>query len=310
MPGNFESLPNPLVMTDELCRAILAYTDSHPGTNGVVPTEIPGLVIVRGDAPTTIQRVFYEPALIFVLQGAKDVSLGGASFAYGAGAFLIMSVGMPVLSKITQASRERPYLALAFAIDLGLVDELRREIDVSQDAAPHTSRLGLFVGRADARQRETLARLTPLLASPQAVRVLGPGLVREIVYWTMTGREGTELRRLAAPDTHARRIAEAIAVLREAYTETVSIERLAAIAQMSPSAFHLHFKAMTSISPLQYQKQLRLLEARRLMLTGGADATRAAYRVGYESASQFSREYARMFGDPPRRDLAKNGGAA
>lgn len=292
-------------MTGELSGAILAYTDANSGANGLWPTEIPGLHLIRGDRETALQHAFYDRALIVVVQGAKDVLLGNARFAYMAGQYLVMSVGLPVLASITDACEDRPYLALALTIDLRLINDLIDEMRPVAVATPPPSRLGLFVGTLEERQRDAIARLLALLATPEALRVLYPSIAREIFYWMLTGRDGAEIRRLAAPDSHTQRIAVAIAVLRSDFTASVSIERLAASANMSPSSFHHHFKLVTSMSPLQYQKHLRLLEARRLMLASGADATRAAYEVGYESTSQFSREYARMFGAPPRRDVVR-----
>jgi AraC-like DNA-binding protein len=290
-------------MTDALRDAILAYTDAHPGTNGVFRTELPSLTLIRGDRETSLEHVFYDPALIVVVQGSKDLMLGDARLTYRAGQYLVLSVGLPVLASITDASDDRPYLALALTIDLRLINDLMDQLGPVPDSTPAPSRLGLFVGTLDAQQADAIARLTALLAKPDAMRVLYPSIAREIFYWTLTGRDGAEVRRLATPDSHTQRIADAINVIRAQFTENVPIERLAAIAHMSPSSFHHHFKVVTSMSPLQYQKQLRLLEARRLMLANGADATRAAYQVGYESTSQFSREYGRMFGAPPRRDV-------
>ena len=290
-------------MSDALREAILAYTDTHPGTNGIYRTALPGLHLIRGNNETPLQHQFYEPALIVVVQGSKETMLGDKRFAYRAGQYLVMSVGLPVQASITNASDEHPYLALALTIDVGIINDLLRELGTVAAATPAPTRLGLFIGTLDTHQTEAIARLAALLATPDALRVLYPSIAREIFYWTLTGRDGAEIGRLATPDSHTQRIAHAISVMRETYTETVPIERLAAIAHMSPSSFHHHFKLITSMSPLQYQKQLRLLEARRLMLASGADATHAAYQVGYESASQFSREYARMFGAPPRRDV-------
>ncbi len=290
-------------MTDALRDAILAYTAAHPGTSGVYKTEIPSLNLIRGDGETSLQHAFYDPALIVVVQGSKDLMLGDALFTYTAGQYLVLSVGLPVLASITDASDDRPYLALSLTIDFGLINDLMDQLGRVPDATPRPPRLGLFVGTLDAQQADAIARLAALLATPGAMRVLYPSIAREIFYWILTGLDGAEIRRLAMPDSHTQRIAEAINVMRAEFTESVSIERLAAIAHMSPSSFHHHFKVVTSMSPLQYHKQLRLLEARRLMLANGVDATRAAYQVGYESASQFSREYARMFGAPPRRDV-------
>ena len=290
-------------MSDALRDAILAYTDEHPSPTGIHHTEIPNLALVRGDRPTSLQHALYDPALIVVVQGSKDLLLGPARFTYTAGQYLVMSVGLPVLASITDASDERPYLALALNIDLRLINDLMDQLGRVPDSTPGPSRLGLFVGTLDAQQAGAVARLAALLAMPEAMRVLYPSIAREIFYWTLTGPDGAEIRRLATPDSHTQRIARAIKVMRAEFSESVSIERLAAVAHMSPSSFHHYFKVVTSMSPLQYQKQLRLLEARRLMLASGADARRAAYHVGYESTSQFSREYARMFGAPPRRDV-------
>jgi AraC-like DNA-binding protein len=291
-------------MADTLADAILAYTDAHPAAaDGVYPTEIPGLGLIRGGRETPLQHAFYEPALIVVVQGSKELLLGDARFRYTAGHYLALSVGLPVLASITEATDDRPYLALAITLDLRLINDLMDEIGRVQDSTPAPPRLGLFVGTLDAHQADAIGRLAALLATPDAMRVLYRSIVREIFYWTLTGRDGGDIRRLAAANGRTQSIAEAIKVMRAEFAEGVSIERLAAIAHMSPSSFHHHFKAVTSMSPLQYQKQLRLLEARRLMLAGGIDATRAAYEVGYESASHFSREYVRMFGAPPRRDV-------
>jgi AraC-like DNA-binding protein len=264
-------------MADTITDAILAYTDAHPAAaDGVHATEIPGLGLIRGSRETPLEHAFYDPALIVVVQGSKELMLGDARLTYTAGQYLALSVGLPVLASITEATEDRPYLALAITLDLRLINDLMDEIGRVQDSTPAPSRLGLFVGTLDAQQRD----------------------------WTLMGRDGDDIRRLAAMNSRTQSIAKAINVMRADFTEGVSIERLAAIAHMSPSSFHHHFKAVTSMSPLQYQKQLRLLEARRLMLAGGIDATRAAYEVGYESASHFSREYVRMFGAPPGRDVA------
>ncbi len=297
-------------MTDALRDTVLAYTDAHLGTNGVYKTEIPSLNLIRGDRETSLQHAFYDPALIVVVQGSKELMLGDARFTYTEGQYLVLSVGLPVLAKITDAGDDRPYLALALTIELHLINDLMDQVGRVPDSTPTPPRLGLFVGTLDAQQASALVRLAALLASPDAMRVLYPSIAREIFYWTLTGRDGAEIRRLAMPGSNTQRIAEAINVMRAEFSGSVSIERLAAIAHMSPSSFHHHFKLITSMSPLQYQKQLRLLEARRLMLANGSDATRAAYQVGYESASQFSREYARMFGAPPHRDVTGSRTAA
>jgi AraC-like DNA-binding protein len=290
-------------MNATLRNALLAYTRAHPpGPNGITRTPVEGVAIVRADAPTPLEHLLYEPALIVVVDGAKDLMLGDTLLTYAPGQYLVLSVGLPLLASITRASAAAPYLALALTIDLLLIGDLIRELPPVPPAA-RASALGLFIGDLAPHESEAITRIGALLAQPDALRVLFPSLARELFYWLLTGPGGAELRRLAAPDGHSRRIADAIAAMRSELTVSVPIERLAEIAHMSTSSFHHHFKAVTSMSPLQYQKQLRLLEARRLMLAGTADATRAAYEVGYESTTQFSREYARMFGAPPRRDI-------
>jgi AraC-like DNA-binding protein len=291
-------------MSDHLRNAILAYTDSHARTpDGLVPTELPQIALIRHDHETPLQHGFYDPALVVVVQGAKHVMLGETRFAYTAGHYLVVSVGMPVLASITDASPDHPYLALALTIDRNMLNELIDGIDRSAAPQAASARIGLFVGTLGEHQANAIERLVALLATPDALRALYPSITRELFYWTLAGRDGAELMRIALADSHTQRIGAAINTMRADLTQTIPVDQLAAIAHMSPSSFHQHFKAVTSMSPLQYQKQLRLLEARRLMIANGTDATRAAYHVGYESTSQFSREYARMFGAPPRRDV-------
>jgi AraC-like DNA-binding protein len=299
MPGTSKVLPNP-----PIADTLIAYTNGRdPGPRGIYDTGIHGLALIRSDVQTPLQHQLYEPAVIVVIQGAKDIMLGDTTVTYTAGQYLVLTVGLPVLAKITVASERAPYLALAFTVDLRLIRDLMLQTGPVAPAASAPSSLGLFIGELTGDQAGCIARIAALLETPDALRVLFPSIARELFYWFLTGPDGAEFRRLSAPDSHAQRIADAITAMRAGLTETLPIERLAQIAHMSPSSFHHHFKAVTSMSPLQYQKQLRLLEARRLMLTGDADATRAAYEVGYESTSQFSREYARMFGAPPRRDI-------
>jgi len=291
-------------MDTELRDALIAYTDSHTAVDGIYRTDVPGLALLRSNHPTPLEhKLYYERAFIVVVQGAKDLLVGTQRLRYGAGTYLVMSVAMPVRASITEATKARPYLSLAIDMERQTMAELLESIAVPGDATPESGR-GFFVGTPDARQISAVRRIAPLLADPDALRMLYPGIVREVLYWSLTGQDGAEIRRLAAPEGHVQRIADAIAAMRSAFPHTLPIDRLASIANMSPSSFHQHFKAITALSPLQFQKRVRLLEARRLMLTGGTDATRAAYHVGYESLSQFTREYARMFGAPPRRDVS------
>jgi AraC-like DNA-binding protein len=292
-------------MSRSIAEMLMAYSASHPNVDTVTRTAVAGLVVIGGDRTTPLEHAFYEPALIVVIQGAKELMLADATFAYTAGQYLVLSVGLSVLARITEASDRAPYLALGLTLDRTLIHELAHELDAPQATAlPAPPRDGsLFVGTLDAAQADAIARIVALLDSPAALRALYASITRELFYWLLTGPDGAAIRRIAALDGHMRRIADAIDAMRGHLADTVPIERLAAIAHMSPSSFHHHFKALTARSPLQYLKEMRLFEARRLMLADGADATRAALAVGYESTSQFSREYARMFGAPPRRDV-------
>jgi len=289
-------------MPQTLRDSIFAYTDAHPSAETLHPTAVGGLMVIRGDRDMPSRHRFYEPALFVVAQGTKDMLLGDAVFTYSAGQYLVLSVGLPAVSRLTGASKTEPYLAMVITIDLPMIHDLMRQIAAAAPTISTRSDLGLFIGTLDAAQSDAASRIAALLETPDALRVLYPSIVLELFYWLVTGPEGANVRRLVTPDGNRQRIAAAIDFMRAEFAANVPVERLAAIANMSPSTFHHHFKAVTSMSPLQFHKQLRLLEARKLMLTNGADAARAAYEVGYESASQFSREYARMFGAPPRRD--------
>jgi AraC-like DNA-binding protein len=203
------------------------------------------------------------------------------------------------VSQVTRASVAAPYLSLVFELDLAIVTELMVEMGAEHpvDAAPAR------VDPTDAEVADAALRLVRLLDRPAAVPVLQAQLVREMHYWLLAGKHGSAIRRLGWPEGHVQRIARAVAVLRKDFAKAVTVERLATAAGMSLSSFHHHFRAVTSLSPLQFQKQLRLIEARRLMMSDGASASSAAFAVGYESVSQFTREYGRMFGLPPVKDL-------
>ena len=256
-----------------------------------------------------MMRAIYKPVVCLILQGAKQVAAGGEMREYSAGQSLIVGVDRPVVAHIVRATRNEPYLALALELDMGVMREVMGEIAATPEPATRRDP-ALFVDDTDEVVVDCAARLVRLLDRPEAAPVLRPSIVKEMHYWLLAGRHGDAMRRLAHPDSHAQRVARAVAVLRAEFARPVPIGRLAAEAGMSPSSLHQHFKAVTSVSPLQFQKQLRLLEARRLMLRDGLGASRAAFEVGYESASQFTREYARMFGAPPRRDVSESRAAA
>ena len=274
------------------------YAEVHADANGVARTPIPGLTTVCVTAPSGLVYAISRPLVCVVLQGSKHVTMGTQSFTFSAGESLLITADVPTVSRITRASLAAPYLSLVLELDPTVIAELAVEMKavLVADDAP------IRVDPTDAEVSVAALRLIHLLDRPASVPVLRAQLVREMHYWLLAGRHGTAIRRLGWPDSQVQRIARAVAVLRAEYARLLPVSRLAAAAGMSPSSFHQHFRAVTSLSPRQFQKQLRLIEARRLMLSEGVSASSAAFAVGYESVPQFTREYRRMFGLPPVRD--------
>ena len=228
---------------------------------------------------------------------------GDRRFDYRAGQALVVSVEMPLLGRVAEASPSVPYLGLIIEFDLAIMREVLEGLG---SPLPSGGELkpGLFVADLEGPLMDCTLRMVRLLSTPEAIPALRPLILREICYWLLTGPHGGEVAKLALANTHTQSIIQAIHSLRDRFAEPVRIEELAETARMSGSSFHRQFKAITSMTPLQYQKHLRLLEARRLLVTDAANVEAAAFQVGYESPSQFSREYSRMFGAPPRRDIA------
>lgn len=283
-------------MFDDLRQATLRYTNVHGESDGVARTPVTGLYLVQRTALSEIEHTVVRPLVCMVLQGRKQVAIGRHAMSYGAGDTMIVTGNLPTASRIVEASVLRPYLSMALDLDPALITEL-------VEGSPED---GAASGdpQADRDLGDALRRLMSLLDRPQSLAVLQDALLREIHHWLLRGRQGQAIRNLGRPDSHARRIARAVALLRADYARPLPVDRLAAAAGMSRSAFHQHFRAITSMSPLQFQKHLRLIEARRLVLSGGRSLSQVASDVGYESSSQFSREYARMYGQPPIRDKA------
>jgi len=286
-------------MTEALLTAVRRHAAIHADDNGVAPTPIPGLVAIRATLPSALQYAINRPLVALVLQGGKRVTIGRETLDFGAGESLLISADVPTVSQITRASAAVPYFSLVLELDLRLIEELTLEMA----AVPEPAGPAVRVEPTDAEVTDAALRLMRLLDRPAALPVIGNELLRELHYWLLAGRHGGAIRGLGITGSHAQRISKAIAVLRAEFAAPIRVERLADVAGLSPSAFHQHFKAITSLSPLQFQKQLRLIEARRLMLSEGRSASLAAYEVGYESVQQFNREYARLFGQPPGRDL-------
>jgi AraC-like DNA-binding protein len=272
------------------------------GRDGVHPTGIAPLSLFRASAPSEPAQGVYEPALCIVAQGSKRVMLADEVYRYDPAHILMVSVGLPVVCQVIEASPKSPFLGLHIQLDPGQIGELI--LAEGPPERPGRPQRGLAVSRAEPPLLDAVVRLMLLLDSPRDIRVLAPLVLREITYRLLVGEHGLQLWQIAAENGHARRVAAAIRWLRDNLARPLSIEALAREVHLSPSGLHHQFKAVTAMSPLQYQKRLRFQEARRLMLSEGLDAASAGFRVGYESPSQFSREYRRLFGQPPQRDLA------
>ena len=272
--------------------------------DGVHPTAIAPLQLIRASAPAQSLPTVYEPGLCVVVQGRKQAMLAGEVFRYDPLHCLLISVTLPVLGQIVEASAAEPYLCVRLNLDPREVGALMLEAGApALPAVAAAAARGLSVSRITAPLLDAVTRLLRLLQTPGDVAVLAPLAVREIQYRVLQGDLGPRLRELAVADSHSQRIARAIDLLKRRFAEPVRIDEVADAVHMSASSLHHHFKLVTALSPLQFQKHLRLHQARRLMLSEGLDATSAGHRVGYESPSQFSREYRRLFGAPPRAEI-------
>jgi AraC-like DNA-binding protein len=272
------------------------------GSSERLVTEVPGLLLVRRTAPTTPCSGTYTPSVIVVAQGSKRVDLGHATFTYDPSRFLLTSLDLPIVSQIVEASEAKPLLALALKLEMPVIRELlsREEVHL-QESSPDTP--AMVTGAVTAELLSACCRLVDLLAKPQDISFLSGLIQREIIYRILSGPEGARLRAIATSGDQSHRTARAISWIRDNYAKPVRVDELAQIAGMGISTLHHHFRVLTHMSPLQYQKQLRLQAARWRMLIDGIDASTVAFEVGYQSVSQFNREYSRFFGQPPRRDI-------
>ncbi|KAF0216743.1 MAG: AraC-like transcriptional [Geobacteraceae bacterium] len=267
-------------------------------------TAVPGLSLFRREEPTEPITGMYEPSVCLVAQGAKRVMLGDDTYVYDAHHYLITSVHLPTVVQIIEASPEKPYLGLRLMLDLREISQLMADSNLPPPRTQQSSR-GMATGEVTLPLLTAFHRLIDLLAEQQDIPILAPVIQREIIYRLLVGDQGARLRQIASAGSQSQQIARAIDWLKGNFTQPLRIDDLATQASMSSSTFHHHFRSMTALSPLQFQKQLRLREARRLMLAERMDAATAAFQVGYESPSQFSREYNRLFGAPPLRDIAR-----
>ena len=265
-------------------------------------TAVQGLSLFRRDEPTEPISGMYEPSICMVAQGAKRVLLGDDTYVYDAHHYLITSVHLPTVVQIIEASREKPYLGLRLKFDHRELSQLMADSNLPAPRAQQSKR-GMATGEVTLPLLTAVQRLIGLLDKPEDIPILAPIIQREIIYRLLVGDQGARLRQIASAGSQSQQIARAIDWIKDHFTQPLRIDDLAEQARMSTSTFHHHFRSMTALSPLQFQKQLRLQEARRLMLAERLDAATASFQVGYESPSQFSREYNRLFGAPPLRDI-------
>ncbi len=278
---------------------VRCYAEAHSDTHGVARTPIHGFAVIRETLPGALQYSVNRPLVALVLQGRKRVTIGASAFEFGAGESLLITTDVPTVSQITCASPGVPYLAVVVDLDPVTIEELVIEMGTTPFAAGEPVR----VDPTDEEVSDAVLRLLRLLDRPASLPVLHKQLMRELHFWLLSGRHGGAIRCLGVTDSYARRIGRAVAVIRMNYAAPLRIGGLAAVAGMSTSTFHEHFRAITSVTPLQLQKRFRLIEARRMLLSDGARVGYVAHTVGYESVQQFTREYGRLFGLPPARDV-------
>ncbi len=265
-------------------------------------TEIPGLKLSRWTTPTPPTSYTHNPSICLIAQGKKRVLLGQDSYIYDANHFLISSVNLPITANIMEASEEEPYLGIIMELDLQEISQLIVDSELSFNVSKEAQK-GIAVGALSGSLQDAFIRLMSLLDEPESIKILAPVIKREIFYRLLMTEQGSRLNQIVTTGSHSHQIAKAIDWLKNNFVKPLSVSDLAAYSGMSKSAFYTHFRSMTSMTPLQFQKKLRLSEARRLMLTENLDAMATTFKVGYESPSQFSREYSRLFGAPPSKDI-------
>ena len=282
----------------ELAREIAFFV----GSRERLITDVPGLLLSRRTAPTAPASATYEPSLAVVAQGRKQANLGRTNFIFDQSRYLLTSLDLPVTCNVIEASEQVPYLCFVLKLEMPAVRELLTREEIQAPEAP-SDEPGMATGETTPELLDACCRLVDLLNSPQDIPFLSGLIQREIIYRILRGPEGARLRSIATLGDQSHRTAKAIAWVKANFARPLRVEDLANIAGMGVSTLHHHFRALTAMSPLQYQKQLRLQAARERMLMDGLDAASAAFEVGYESATQFNREYSRLFGQPPMRDI-------
>ncbi|HHG3571764.1 TPA: AraC family transcriptional regulator N-terminal domain-containing protein [Vibrio parahaemolyticus] len=292
------SLPSRAFATQKLVKLIDRWT----GDANQYDTPISGLRFSRWTTPTPPTSYTHNPSICLIAQGRKRVLLGEESFIYDANHFLISSVDLPIIANIIEASEEQPYLGLIMELDLTEISQLIVDSELAFTQSKEAQK-GIAVGELSESLLGAFVRLAELLDEGQNIKILAPIIKREIFYRLLMSEQGTRLHQIVTAGSHSHQIAKAIDWLKNNFVKPLSVGDLASYTGMSKSSFYTHFRSMTSMTPLQFQKKLRLSEARRLMLTENLDAMAATFKVGYESPSQFSREYSRLFGAPPSKDI-------
>lgn len=293
---------NPIITSTVSTAGLARLVEKIAYSDGDFKTAIPALMVYRRSSATDPMPTVYGLGLALTVQGEKRATLGNEIFTYAPGQSLVTSLDLPVISHITDAKASEPYLGLCLALDAQVIAQVAAEINITQPDSEQSPR-ALSVVALDEGLLDAITRLANLLNEPAYIAQLAPLIQREIVVRLLHGAHGSTLRHLVTLGSNCQRIAKSVSWLKQNFIQNVSIDELAAKAHMSPSTFRQHFKYVAGMSPLQYIKHLRLQEARQMMLNDNLDAGSAAMRVGYESASQFSREYSRLFGQPPHRDM-------
>ncbi|EJG0987763.1 AraC family transcriptional regulator [Vibrio parahaemolyticus] len=292
------NLPSRAFATQKLAKLIDRWTENA----NQYDTPISGLRFSRWTTPTPPTSYTHNPSICLIAQGRKRVLLGEESFIYDANHFLISSVDLPIIANIIEASEEQPYLGLIMELDLTEISQLIVDSELAFTQSKEAQK-GIAVGELSESLLDAFVRLAELLDEGQNIKILAPIIKREIFYRLLMSEQGTRLHQIVTAGSHSHQIAKAIDWLKNNFVKPLSVGDLASYTGMSKSSFYTHFRSMTSMTPLQFQKKLRLSEARRLMLTENLDAMAATFKVGYESPSQFSREYSRLFGAPPSKDI-------
>jgi AraC-like DNA-binding protein len=286
----------------ELLKELATKIAFFVGSQERLITSVPGLLLSRRTAPTAPASATYEPSLAVVAQGRKQANLAGTNFIFDQSRYLLTSLDLPVICNVIEASEQIPYLSFVLKLEMPVIRELLTREEIQGSEFP-SDKPAMALGKTTPELLDACCRLVDLLHTPQDIPFLSSLILREIIYRILRGPEGVRLRAIATLGDQSHRTAKAIAWVKANFAKSLRVENLADIAGMGVSTLHHHFRVLTAMSPLQYQKQLRLQAARERMLIDGLDAASAAFEVGYESATQFNREYSRLFGQPPMRDI-------